>query len=33
LFCKRCGAREDVFLSAGEYQIQEKLIHQEVGNV
>jgi hypothetical protein len=33
LFCKRCGAREELFLSADEYHTQEKLIQLEVGNV
>lgn len=33
LVCKRCTAREDIFLSKKDYHTQEKLIHQEISNV
>lgn len=33
LFCRNCGQREDVFLSRQEYEIQQKLIYKEIGNV
>ena len=33
MYCKRCKRREEVFLSETLYKRQEKIIHQEVGNV
>ena len=33
MVCKRCGQRNDVFLTKEEYFIQEKLIYKEIGDV
>ena len=33
MLCKKCGAREDIFLSREQYHKQEKLIQKELGNV
>jgi hypothetical protein len=30
MYCRRCEAREDIFLNEQEYKIQERLIKQEV---
>ena len=30
MYCRRCEAREDIFLTEEEYKRQEKLIHKEV---
>lgn len=31
--CKRCGQRNEVFLTKEEYFIQERLIYKELGDV
>jgi transcription initiation factor IIE alpha subunit len=33
MVCRNCGKREDIFLSKQQYQIQEKLIQKELGDV
>jgi hypothetical protein len=33
MVCKRCGQRNDVFLTKEEYFIQERLIQKEIGDV
>jgi hypothetical protein len=33
MFCKKCGIREDIFLSQQDYETQERLILKEVENV
>tara|TARA_Y100000034_G_scaffold135936_1_gene209886 strand:+ start:1893 stop:2123 length:231 start_codon:yes stop_codon:yes gene_type:complete len=33
MFCKRCGCKEDIFLSEQEYRIQNKILGNEVGDV
>ncbi len=33
MYCKKCGKREDIFLSREEYFTQQKLIQREIENV
>ena len=33
MFCRKCGKREDIFLSRADYEIQRRLIEREVGHV
>ena len=33
MYCKKCQAREEVFLSETLYKKQQKILEQEVGNV
>ena len=33
MFCKRCGCKEEVFLSEEQYQVQKKILGNEVGDV
>ena len=33
MVCKKCGAREDIFLTKKQYDTQERLIKREIGNV
>lgn len=33
LHCKKCGKREDIFLSKEEYFTQQNLIQKEIGHV
>lgn len=33
MHCRRCGRREDIFLSKEEYYTQQRLIEREIGNV
>jgi hypothetical protein len=33
MYCKKCKAREEVFLSETLYKKQQKILEQEVGNV
>lgn len=30
MFCRKCGVREDIFLSKADYEIQRTLIEREV---
>ena len=33
MYCKKCEAREAVFLTEAEYGVHRKLIEKEIGNV
>ncbi len=33
MYCKKCGKREDIFLSRKEYFTQQKLIEKEIKSV
>jgi len=33
MVCKKCGVREDIFLTKKQYDTQERLIKREIGNV
>ena len=33
MVCRKCGKREDIFLSKEEYFTQQKLIQREIGDV
>jgi len=33
MVCRKCGRREDIFLSRADYDIQRQLIEREIGNV
>ncbi len=33
MMCKRCGKRNDIFLTKEEYFTQQKLIQKEIGHV
>jgi len=33
MYCKKCGKREDIFLSKEEYFTQQKLIQKEISGV
>ena len=33
MFCRKCGKREDIFLSRADFEIQRQLIEREVGHV
>ncbi len=33
MFCKRCGCKEDIFLTEEQYGVQEKVLRNEVGDV
>ena len=32
MYCKHCGAREDIFLSKQDYETQERMILREIQN-
>ena len=31
--CRKCGKREDIFLSKADYEVQRRLIEREIGHV
>ena len=33
MVCRKCGKREDIFLSRADYEVQRRLIEREIGNV
>ena len=33
MFCKRCGSREDIFMTEKDFNLHKKVLEGEVGNV